>query len=56
MEQLTLEQAADYEPPIPEYYEEGEPSAYIEGHKAGFIQGLIGKSSNTKIYYIYLLR
>lgn len=39
MQQLTLEQAANYEPPIPECYENGEYIAYVEGHKSGFIQG-----------------
>lgn len=40
MEQLTLEQAANYEPPIPEqYYDDGNDKAYTAGHQRGFISG-----------------
>lgn len=39
MEKLTLEDAANYEPPIPECYENGESLAYTVGHKKGFVVG-----------------
>lgn len=37
---LTLEQVANYEPPIPEqYYNEGNGIAYVAGHQRGFVIG-----------------
>lgn len=37
---MTVDIAADYEPPIPEgYYDDGNDIAYTAGHKRGFVIG-----------------
>jgi hypothetical protein len=43
-----LEQAANYEPNIPEHYIEGEPYAYTDGHQEGFKAGATWQKEQYK--------